>query len=79
MLEPGCERGDYWLSSRAARKCPLWLAGKAQNWDVAEYERHNIGGALARITTAIPTYKDQSTADLIAAAEVTTCDHPVRS
>lgn len=49
------------------RHTKLWLAGKAQNWDVAEYERHNIGGALARIATAIPTYKDQSTADLIAA------------
>jgi hypothetical protein len=49
------------------RHTKLWLAGKAQNWEYAEYERHNIGGALARIATAIPTYKDQSTADLIAA------------
>jgi hypothetical protein len=49
------------------RHIKLWLAGKAQNWEYAEYERHNIGGALARIATAIPTYKDQSTADLIAA------------
>jgi hypothetical protein len=49
------------------RHTKLWLAGQAQNWDLAEYERHNIGGALARIATAIPTYKDQSTADLIAA------------
>jgi hypothetical protein len=49
------------------RHTKLWLAGKAQNWDFAEYERHNIGGALARMATAIPTYKDQSTTDLIAA------------
>jgi cytochrome c553 len=49
------------------RHIKLWLAGKAQNWPYAEYERHNIGGALARIATAIPTYKDQPTADLIAA------------
>ena len=49
------------------RHIKLWLAGKAENWEYAEYERHNIGGALARIATAIPTYKDQSTTDLIAA------------
>ena len=49
------------------RHIKLWLAGQAQNWEYAEYERHNIGGALARIATAIPTYKGQSTANLISA------------
>ncbi|HEY1413286.1 MAG TPA: hypothetical protein VGF36_14160, partial [Rhodopila sp.] len=27
------------------RHIKLWLAGKAQNWEYAEYERHNLGGA----------------------------------
>lgn len=49
------------------RHIKLWQAGKTRNWEYTEYERHNIGGALARIAAAIPTYKDQSTADLIAA------------
>ena len=49
------------------RHIKLWLAGKAQNWEFAEYERHNIAGAFARIATAIPTYKGQAMADLITA------------
>lgn len=48
------------------RHIKLWLAGTGQNWDYAEYERHNIGGAFGRLATAIPTYKGQSTATLIA-------------
>ncbi|HYZ23434.1 MAG TPA: hypothetical protein VE690_14890, partial [Rhodopila sp.] len=47
------------------RHVKLWLAGKSQNWAFAEYERHNIGGALARMTQAIPTYKNMSTASLV--------------
>jgi len=49
------------------RHIKLWLAGKNGNWDYAEYERHNIGGALARMAAAILVYKDQRTANLIAA------------
>jgi hypothetical protein len=49
------------------RHIKLWLAGKSQNWAFADYERHNIGGALARMATAIPAYKATSNAALIAA------------
>ena len=49
------------------RHIKLWLAGKSGNWVFAEYERHNIGGALARMAAAIPSYKGTATADLIAA------------
>jgi len=49
------------------RHIKLWLAGKRGDWEYAEYERHNIGGALARIATAIPVYKGQSTESLNAA------------
>jgi len=49
------------------RHIKLWLAGEAQNWEYAEYERHNIGGALRRLATAIPTYQGQSTDSLITA------------
>ncbi len=49
------------------RHTKLWLAGKAQNWEYAEYERHNIGGAMDRLAKAIPIYKGQPTADLVAA------------
>jgi hypothetical protein len=45
----------------------LWLAGKSQNWAFADYERHNLGGALARMAAAIPSYKGTSNPDLIAA------------
>jgi hypothetical protein len=48
------------------RHTKLWLAGKSQNWAFADYERHNIGGALARMATAIPSYKGVAMADLIA-------------
>jgi hypothetical protein len=48
------------------RHIKLWLAGKARNWEYAEYERHNIGGALARLAKAIPDYKGRSMHDLIA-------------
>ncbi len=48
------------------RHIKLFLAGSAQNWEYAEYERHNIGGALARLAVAIPEYKGQSMKDLIA-------------
>jgi hypothetical protein len=47
------------------RHIKLWLAGKAGNWTFAEYERHNIGGALARMAVAIPTYKGQKVTDMI--------------
>lgn len=47
------------------RHIKLWLAGKNQNWEFAEYERHNIGGAFARMAAAIPNYKGMSTADLV--------------
>jgi hypothetical protein len=49
------------------RHIKLWLAGQARNWDYAEYERHNIGGALGRLATAIPDYKGQPMSELIAA------------
>jgi hypothetical protein len=49
------------------RHTKLWLAGKSQNWVFADYERHNIGGALARMAAAIPSYKGVSNAELIAA------------
>jgi len=49
------------------RHIKLWLAGKSQNWVLADYENHNIGGALRRMATAIPKYKGTSNADLIAA------------
>jgi hypothetical protein len=49
------------------RHIKLWLAGKSENWEFADYERHNIGGALARMAAAIPTYEGTSTAALIAA------------
>jgi hypothetical protein len=49
------------------RHIKLWLAGSAQNWEFAEYERHNIGGALDRLAAAIPEYKGQPMKELIAA------------
>jgi hypothetical protein len=48
------------------RHIKLWLAGTSRNWVFADYERHNIGGALARMATAIPSYKGASTSSLIA-------------
>jgi hypothetical protein len=47
------------------RHIKLWLAGEAGNWKFAEYERHNIGGALARMAVAIPTYKGHKVTDMI--------------
>ena len=49
------------------RYIKLWLAGKNGDWEYAEYERHNIGGALARVATAVPSYKGQPMASLNAA------------
>jgi hypothetical protein len=49
------------------RHIKLWLAGVAKNWDYAEYERNNIGGALARLATAVPTYQGQNMKALVAA------------
>jgi hypothetical protein len=49
------------------RHIKLWLAGKSRNWAFADYERHNIGGALARMAAAIPSYKGTANTDLIAA------------
>lgn len=49
------------------RHIKLWLAGKSGDWKYAEYERHNIGGALARIAAAVPVYKDQPMDSLNAA------------
>lgn len=48
------------------RHIKLWLAGQGGDWEYADYERHNIGGAMARIATAIPAYKGLPTAALIA-------------
>jgi hypothetical protein len=49
------------------RHIKLWLAGKSQNWALADYENHNIGGALARMAKAIPEYKGTANTTLIAA------------
>ena len=48
------------------RHIKLLLGGQAGNWEYAEYERHNIGGALARMAAAIPLYKGVPTDALIA-------------
>lgn len=58
---------DFMNSAVQPRHVKLWLAGQTGNWNYAEYERHNIGGALARIATAIPDYKGQSTAAMVSA------------
>jgi hypothetical protein len=47
------------------RHTKLWLAGKAGNWTLAEYERHNINGAFGRIATAVPSVKGAQTYDLL--------------
>lgn len=47
------------------RHIKLWLAGKAGNWAFADYERHNLGGAFARMAAAIPTYKGTKVTDLL--------------
>ena len=47
------------------RHIKLWLAGKAQNWVFADYERHNLGGAFARMAVAIPDYKGTKMTDMI--------------
>jgi hypothetical protein len=47
------------------RHIKLWFAAQNQNWTLAEYERHIIGGAFSRIATAIPTDKGTQVADLI--------------
>ena len=47
------------------RHIKLWLAGTAQNWALAEYERHNLQGAFKRMAVAIPDYKGTSMADMI--------------
>jgi hypothetical protein len=49
------------------RHIKLWLAGMGGNWVFADYERHNIGGALARMAAAVPSYKGTATTNLIAA------------
>jgi cytochrome c553 len=49
------------------RHIKLFLAGSAQNWEYAEYERHNIGGALGRLAIAVPDYNGQSMERLIEA------------
>ncbi|MDR3535321.1 MAG: hypothetical protein P4L71_02355 [Acetobacteraceae bacterium] len=69
-IDPGIYRpvtSDLMNAVIQPRHIKLWLAGKAGNWVFADYERHNIGGALARMAKAIPMYKDTSNTDLIAA------------
>jgi hypothetical protein len=58
---------DLMIDVIQPRHIKLWLAGKSRNWAYADYERHNIGGALRRMAAAIPTYKGTANADLIAA------------
>ena len=48
------------------RHAKLFLAGQARNWELAEYERHNLGGAFARMAAAAPKIGDTATGDLIA-------------
>ncbi len=49
------------------RHTKLYLGARARNWEYAEYERRNIGGALERWEKAVPQYKDQPVAAWIAA------------
>ncbi|MEI9985496.1 MAG: hypothetical protein WDN69_21270 [Aliidongia sp.] len=58
---------DLMTAGIQPRHIKLWLAGKNRNWDFAEYERHNIGGAFARLAAAIPVDNGTAFTDLIAA------------
>jgi hypothetical protein len=47
------------------RHIKLWLAGRAKNWTLAEYERHNLHGAFARMAVAIPDNEGTRMTDMI--------------
>src|SRR5262245_7417248 len=47
------------------RHIKLWLAGRSQNWALAEYERHNLQGAFGRMAVAIPDYKGTKMTDML--------------
>jgi hypothetical protein len=49
------------------RHAKLFLAGQAGNWDLAEYERHNLSGAFSRMAVAVPKIDSATTQDLVAA------------
>ncbi|HLZ68014.1 MAG TPA: hypothetical protein VKQ29_17450 [Aliidongia sp.] len=69
---PGATPPDYRLVTSdlmnaviQPRHIKLWLAGKARNWALAEYERHNLQGAFNRMAVAIPDYKGTRMTDML--------------
>jgi hypothetical protein len=56
---------DLMSSIIQPRHIKLWLAGKARNWPLAEYERHNLQGAFNRMAVAIPDYNGTKLTDML--------------
>jgi hypothetical protein len=42
------------------RHTKLWLAAKAQNWQLAGFELNEMGGALRRVGATVPKYRNIS-------------------
>jgi hypothetical protein len=58
---------DVMTSMVQPRHIKLWLAGQNADWAYAEYERRNLQGVFRRWAAAIPDYRGQKVADLVAA------------
>jgi len=46
----------------------LWLAGSAQNWDLADYQVDELKELLEEISRRVPTYKEVPVGQMIEAA-----------
>ncbi len=59
--------GDLMTAMIQPRHVKLWLAGQVKNWDYAEYETGNLGGAFDRLGKAVPLYRGVATEDMLSA------------
>src|SRR5262245_17323508 len=50
------------MSLQQMRHAKLWLAGEAENWELADYELDEIGEGFDDIVTFHPTHKDSPVA-----------------
>jgi hypothetical protein len=59
--------GDLMTMAVQPRHAKLGLAGRARNWPYATYEASELTNAFGRIARTVPTYRNASMADMVAA------------
>ncbi|TVQ80774.1 MAG: hypothetical protein EA369_02125, partial [Bradymonadales bacterium] len=80
MAEEGLKPGLHSLMHEmAVRHAKIWFAGQAENWELADYEVHELEELVELIQAAHPEYDGMPIADLLRSMLVNSIEAGVRS